>query len=131
MMANREYVSSWNFFCDVINNIPVRLNRLLRVKVLYSQLRYADRCYIAAFCFQNGVSPEVVGDFLWLNRHCTDRKRSKVLCLFEYWGLDGEEGRRRRSRYNAYDIVIGRICDLNGVIVSDLINRRTSNSIRQ
>lgn len=126
LMASRESVLAWNLFIDILSCVPTRLNRIIREKVLYSQLNYADRCYIAAFCFQNGVSPYVVGDFLWMNSHCTQSKRRKVLDLYNYWSLESDEGYRRRSRYNAYDIIIGRICDLNGEIVSNLISQRTA-----
>lgn len=122
-MPSRESVESWNFFCDIISNVPIRINRLLRRKILFSQLNYVDRVYIATFCFQNGVSKDIVESFLWMNKHCTVRKCRKVLDLYSYWEMDGEEGLNRRRRYNAFNIVVGRICNLNGEIISDEINR--------
>lgn len=48
-MPSRETVRAWNFFCDVLSCVPVRINELLRRKILFSQLHYADRCYICSY----------------------------------------------------------------------------------
>lgn len=111
--SRREAAISWNFFCDVIWSIPPRIHQLLRQKCLFGPLNYRDRVYIAAFAFQNGVSPEVVYEMLFLNTCCTVRKAKKVVDLYPYWSRPGDVGEAARSRYWAYDIVIGRICDLN------------------
>jgi hypothetical protein len=124
-MASRNSVTNWNFFCAMIKYVPPRINRLLRQKKLFSQLQYGDRVYIAAFCYQNVVSAHVVEGMLWINPSCTDRKCRKILDLYTYWSLQSQEGINRRNRYYAYDIIIGRICDLNGHIISDKISDRS------
>jgi hypothetical protein len=118
-------VTNWNFFCDMIKYVPPRINRLLRQNILFSQLQYRDRVYIAAFCYQNCVSVHVVEGMLWINPSCTDRKCRKILDLYTYWSLQSQEGINRRNRYYAYDVIIGRICDLNGHIISDEISDRS------
>lgn len=115
--SRRESAISWNIFTDIIRHIPTRIERLLRHKVLFGPLSYRDRLYIAAFCFQNGVSPYILETMIYLNNNATRVKVNKMCKLYEYWE-DPEHGRERRERYWAYDLVIGRICDLNGKVVS-------------
>lgn len=117
--SRRQSALAWNFFCDIISHIPVRIERLLRQKCLFGPLNYRDRVYIAAFGFKNGVSIETLFEMLHLNPNCTYAKVKKIVELYPYWSSVDEVGQERRSRYWAYDIIIGRICDLNGNVVSD------------
>lgn len=116
--SRRQSAQAWNFFCDIISHIPPRIERLLREKCLYGPLNYRDRVYIAAFGFKNGVSVDTIFEMLYLNPHCTYAKVKKIVDLYPYWASEDEVGHDRRSRYWAYDIIIGRICDLNGNVVS-------------
>jgi hypothetical protein len=68
----------------MIKYVPPCINRLLRQKKLFSQLQYRDRVYIAAFCYQNGVSAHVVKGMLLINQSCTDRKCRKILDLYTF-----------------------------------------------
>lgn len=117
-LNRREFVQSWNLFTDTIRTIPWRIEKLLRRKILFEQLNYRDRVFIAAFCFQNGVLPDTLSNMLHLNENATASKINKIVALYTYWSADNPTGQERRSRYWAYDIIIGRICDLNGYIVS-------------
>lgn len=88
---------------------------LVRRKFWCSNLTYPDRCFIAAFGFQNGVSPDLLCDVLYFtNNRMNARKEIKIRDLYNYWEGDTEEVRLRRSRYFAFDFVIGRVVDLNG-----------------
>lgn len=103
---------------------PPRIDRLVREKVLFGPLHYSDRAYIAALCFQNGISPNTLNDMVYLNPNASPVKAKKLTDLYSYWSEAGEVGVRRRAVYWAYDVIIGRICDLNGNITSAERNRR-------
>lgn len=115
----RESVASWNIILDLLSApFPPRIARLLRCKIIIGLLRYTDRCYIAAHCFANGIHPQLIIDSLWLNPNCSLIDVRKIYDLYKYWTGDTDEIRGRRSRYYAYNLAVGRICDLNGEVCS-------------
>lgn len=120
----RNAALAWNLYCEFLDMCPPRISRLVREKVLFGPLNYRDRVYIAAISFKNGMSPNTVNDMLYLNRNASPIRAKKVTDLYSYWNEPGEVGERRRSLYWAYDVIIGRICDLNGVVTSAERNRR-------
>ena len=103
---------------------PRRIDQLVREKVLFGPLNYRDRVYIAAIAYKNGISPHTVNDMLYINRNATPVKVKRVTDLYTYWSADGELGASRRRTYWAYDVIIGRICDLNGTVTSAERSRR-------
>lgn len=117
-VARVQSVQSWRFITDVIANVPVRLNRLLRMKILCGDIGYRDRVYLASFCYLNGIPFDALTEALILNRNVTYVKLRKIRELYSYWG----EGAAfiyvdRRRRYRSWNILFRHMTDLNGAFV--------------
>lgn len=88
---------------------------LMRRKFWCSNLAYKDRVLIAAFGFQNGIDPDLLVQCLYfVNSYFNADKEYRIRRLYEYWSGDSPDVVNRRSRYYAYDFVVGRVVDLNG-----------------
>lgn len=103
----------WRFVCDMLDERQ-NWGKLIRRKLYCSNLSYKDRAYIAAFGFSNGIAPGVLTDAIaFVNRAATPQKLRKIEDLYVYWEGEGELYRERRRRYFAYNIIVGRVLDLN------------------
>lgn len=114
-MPPRAVVLAWGVFVEQLQGYPYRVERIVRTKVYCGTLEYRDRCYIAAFCYQNGIAPNILEEALWINVNATQLKVNKIIALYYYWS-DVREGFVRRSRYFAYSYHFGRVVSLNGDI---------------
>lgn len=88
--------------------------QIIRRKIWCSNLRYADRAFLASFGFANGCPSDLLVDVLkFCNTHATEVKCQKIIALYGYFGQDSEEGDRIREKYYAFNLIIGRVLDLN------------------
>lgn len=95
---------------------------LMKRKFYCSNLHYKDRACVAAFGFINGWTPELLCGFLKLvNPAAIERKLQKIRDLYLYWDFENltddvqrDEVEERRCRYFAFDLILGRVVDLEG-----------------
>lgn len=102
---------------------------LTRRKFWCSNLNYADRAYLAAFGFLNGVSPELLIEVLqFCNTAATPQKLIKIRDLYSYWSVPGILGVQRRSRYYSYNFYFNFVTDLNGFPRVNIVRNINSNN---
>lgn len=112
--TRRRSAISWQYVLEGIYPFPSGLKRLLRCKILFSLLNLPDQIYIISHMYLNHVHPQYIVDALWLNNNCTLAKVKMFINFFKsLWG-NSRAINERRSAYYAFNIILGRISDLNG-----------------
>lgn len=117
MPTQQEVVESWKTVSDVYDCSTTNYSRLLRSKTICGTLSYRDRVFIAAYCYYNGVDPNLLEEALHLNANATAIKICKIIDLYNYWNgirTTQEEATRRRSRYYTYSVYHRSFVTLNG-----------------
>ena len=110
-MSSESLHNAWVMIQDIIGDAgtwPAWIRSLFWT----SELHYTDRMKIAAFGYNNGLTPKALSDFFVL-RKLNVKRIGEMLSLYDYWS-DKTEGVSRRARYRSFDLIHRRMTTLNG-----------------
>ena len=113
---DKEVSESWRSIQDLIGDANTWPG-WIRALFWSSDLKRTDRLKLAAFGYNNGVSPHVLAEF-FSARRCDPKRIVEMIELYDYWD-DDMSGLQRRAKYRSMDLITGRVTSLNGRLIEE------------